>query len=72
VSSDVLLLIVGVVFIWSAWRFPKKMLNIRDRIAARGGNVEKFERARRGVILRSAPRLTGTFGIVLVIGGLLK
>jgi len=71
VSVDWVTVAVGVLFMLNAWWVPYKMRDIRDRVAERGGDVERFERFRQGKLMRTAPPVCLVLGILLVITGLL-
>ena len=69
-SIDWVTVAVGVLFIlWALW-VPGQMRGIRDRVAERGGDVERFERVRRGTLMRAAPPVCAALGLLLVITGL--
>jgi hypothetical protein len=70
VSVDWVSVVVGVVLIlWALW-VPGQMRGIRDRVAERGGDVERFERFRRGRLMRAAPPVAVVMGLLLVVAGL--
>jgi hypothetical protein len=70
VSVDWVTVAAGVLFILNAWWVPHKLRDIRDRVAERGGDVERFERFRRGTLTRAAPPVFAVLGLLLVITGL--
>jgi hypothetical protein len=56
VSVDWVTVAVGVLFMLNAWWVSHKVRDLRDRVAQRGGDVERFERFRQGKLMRAAPR----------------
>jgi len=47
------------------------MRGIRDRVAARGGDVERFERFRCGRLMRASHAIAVVLGLILFLIGLL-
>jgi hypothetical protein len=71
VSVDWFSVAAGVGFVlWALW-VPGQMRGIRDRVAARGGDVERFERFRCGRLMRASPAIAVVLGLILVLIGLL-
>jgi hypothetical protein len=66
VASDLIPIVIGAVLILWGWWFPRKWLDIRDRVSASGGDVEKFDRAGRGIVITYAPKVVVCLGIVVV------
>jgi hypothetical protein len=70
VSVDWVTVACGVLFVlWAVW-VPGQLRGIRDRLAERGGDVERFERFRRATLMRAAPPVFAALGLLLVITGL--
>jgi hypothetical protein len=71
VTVDWVSVAIGAAFILWAWWVPRQMRGIRDRVAERGGDVERFERFRHGRLMRAAPAVGVGAGVILIVTGLL-
>jgi hypothetical protein len=71
-SDGLALVVAGALMVFGTLWTPMQLQRVEDKLAAKGGNVERFRAARRGFILGMLPRLMGVLGVVLVVWGVVS
>jgi hypothetical protein len=72
VTDGLIELGLGAMFVWWSRWFPGQMLQMRERIAARGGNVPKFQTYLDRPLIRVGPKVVLVLGALLMVLGIVS